>query len=159
MPSFGDQPPGPRQAAWRQELVSVLANAFSNCDTGLSQRRTTDVRDLGAFLRVGCAPRTAGWLLCWRFDRWALGRAVVARSGRGRGSFDVEELLAAPFRVVGFATAAQAEEPFGHQQIHHGGHVDRERHCPGERDALYQIVNLQWQENGSRYHSEVFAPS
>jgi len=67
MPSFGDQPPWPWQATWRQELVSVLANAFSNCDTGLSQRRTTDVRDLGAFLRVGCAPRTAGWSLCWRF--------------------------------------------------------------------------------------------
>ena len=35
-------------------------------------------------------------------------------SGNG-GSFNIKQLLAAPFVVVGFAAAAKAEQPFGDQ--------------------------------------------
>ena len=42
------------------------------------------------------------------------GRHQAIKSGHG-GSFNIKQLLTAPFVVVGFAAAAKAEQPFGDQ--------------------------------------------
>lgn len=64
-------------------------------------------------------------------------RCRVLHSGRRHGrAFQVEELFAAQFLFVGLTAAPQPEQPFGDQQIQHGGDVDGQGGHPGRRDAL-----------------------
>jgi len=64
-----------------------------------------------------------------------IGRDELRLLDIGRRALDIQELLAPPLRVVGFATTAQTEQPLGDQQVKDRRDVDGECQRACQSDA------------------------